>query len=152
MQITLTLELSQEQVEELIAAREDSRRSIISIKSNSIFAPSPDAKLLPPRWLSLRTAKDYCSLSTGTLQRACALGLIVSHMVGLKEQGGGRRLIDRLSLDAWIMADYPGWRDSDYRKRKRKKEKELVPERFPLLPPVNITELAREIVRVMEEK
>lgn len=53
----------------------------------------------PPRWLTLGyngTCKPYCGLSDKTVGRAIRRGEIKSHMAG------GRRLIDRESLDAWI--------------------------------------------------
>lgn len=57
---------------------------------------------IEPRWLTYELAAKYCSLSPRTLETFVSQGLIATgnpRQIGASQ---GRRLIDRLSLDAFI--------------------------------------------------
>lgn len=51
---------------------------------------------ITPRWLTRKGAKAYCGLSVPTLDRRMREKAFVTKKVGTT------RLIDRISLDAWI--------------------------------------------------
>jgi hypothetical protein len=50
----------------------------------------------PPRWMKLATASKYCGLSVSTLRQKVKEKCFASRLVGHS------RLLDRISLDAWI--------------------------------------------------
>ena len=125
LRINLTLELSEEQVANLIAARESAEGTYsITVKASSIFAPPRQAELLQPRWLSINDAKRYVGLSDTQLRKACARGLVKSRFARMPGQGAGKRLIERVSLDEWIEAGDPGRQAviDDVNEAERKKE------------------------------
>jgi hypothetical protein len=51
----------------------------------------------PPRWMKLATASKYSGLSVATLRQRLKEKCFVSRLVGRS------RLVDRISLDAWII-------------------------------------------------
>ena len=51
---------------------------------------------IQPRWLSIKAASGYCSLSIRRIEQLVADNSLKSHLVGR------RRLIDRRSIDAWV--------------------------------------------------
>jgi hypothetical protein len=51
----------------------------------------------PPRWMKLATASKYSGLSVGTLRQRLKEKCFDSRLVGRS------RLVDRISLDAWII-------------------------------------------------
>lgn len=60
------------------------------------------SQAITPRWLKLKSAEQYCGLNVRTLQRRIADGLVTSKLVKTEGTNRGVRLIDRLSLDAYI--------------------------------------------------
>jgi hypothetical protein len=90
LRINLTLELSEEQVANIIAARNSAEGVYsITVKASSIFAPPREAELLPPRWLSIKDAKRYIGLSDTQLRKACARGVVKSCFARMPGQGAG---------------------------------------------------------------
>jgi len=59
-------------------------------------------KSITPRWLKLKTAEQYCGLNTRTLRRRIADKSVSSKIVKVPGTQRGVRLIDRISLDAFI--------------------------------------------------
>ncbi len=57
----------------------------------------------PPRWLTYQTGSEYCGISIRTLQNYENAGLIVVANVIQPGAKRGRKLIDRESLDRFIM-------------------------------------------------
>jgi hypothetical protein len=60
------------------------------------------ASLQPPRWLTLELSSKYLSFGRSHLEVLIKEKLIISKNVRLPGASRGRRLIDRLSLDAFI--------------------------------------------------
>lgn len=58
-----------------------------------------------PRWLSLKGASRYSSLSDRTIQKLISLGLLKSKLLKMPGTASGRRLIDRESLDRIIESE-----------------------------------------------
>jgi hypothetical protein len=130
MKITFTVQLTEQQVEEIVDARGDHYRDVaISIKSNRILAPPRSHEKLAPRWLNVNDASRYCGLSVRTINRIVKAGHVASY-------ARGRRLIDRWSLDDWIQGD------SEKRPQKRQRE-------IPRLNEVDIETIAEAVVRLL---
>jgi len=54
-------------------------------------------------WLTAQGAAEYCGLSVRTIETLAKDKLIVSSTVIRPGKSRGRRLIERASLDAWIL-------------------------------------------------
>lgn len=54
---------------------------------------------MTPRWLSLSDAAEYCSLCSKTLLKYILEGEVYA------SKKGGKWIVDRESLDAWLLGD-----------------------------------------------
>ena len=59
-------------------------------------------KPVEPGWYSLADAASYTGLSLKEITTAVSFGRLIAHKVKIASDRGGRRLIRRESLDAWI--------------------------------------------------
>lgn len=129
MRLTFTVQLSDQQVEEIIEGNRERQEVSIAIKSNRVLAPPLRDEKMRPRWLNMRDASRYCGLSVATLTRVVKEGHVISHI-------RGRRLVDRWSLDEWVQGDS--------QKRWQKPPREL-----PRLSEVDVQSIAEAVASLL---